>query len=86
MRWDGDGQSELILRGRVNIASVRTGGAADLAGLEPGDELIVIDGVRVESEEARLPIGELLRTRDVQLRVLRNGEELDLLVRVPRGG
>ena len=64
----------------VIVSDVLAGGAADAAGLQPGDVLLAIDGADVESPSAaQRAIGELQPGATVRLRVTAaDGAERDL--------
>lgn len=55
---------------------------AEAAGLEPGDEVVAINGVRIEADEISQTIRDS-QGNDVTLTVLRNGQEVTLVPTPP---
>jgi serine protease DegQ len=65
------------------VSSVASGSSADQAGVETGDIVIAMDGRRVASSaDLRNRIGLAPIGTTVQLRVLRNGRELELSAKI----
>ena len=56
------------------VRSVEPGGPGDLAGLQPGDVLLAVDGYALNNEEAGRPLGRLQPGETVEIRFLRNRE------------
>jgi Do/DeqQ family serine protease len=80
-----------VLRLRSNggavVARVEAGSPARRAGLQPGDVIVAIDGVAVESSsDLRNRIGLTPIGRELRLTILRDGEERTVEVRVERSG
>jgi len=64
------------------IAAVQTGGAADAAGLEPGDRLISVAGRNTQSFEEIFAVVVLRPDEEVSLTVDRDGRQLTLPARI----
>lgn len=74
----GDPEQYDIGRGQRGalVVSVRRGSPADRAGLEPGDLIVAIDGVRVQdSRDADLVLSDSIVGQRLRLTVLRDGRE-----------
>lgn len=69
--------------GVITVAECVKGGAAEKSGILPGDELLSVDGVDVSTIEFQ-EISLMIRqegTDEVKLKVRRNGEELEYVVK-----
>jgi len=67
--------------GRVYVAEVRPGGRADRAGIRAGDEVLLVDGRRISSEETLTRY--LLETQpsdEIEFSVRRAGKDIKLLI------
>lgn len=62
--------------GRLVVAEVFDGGAAAAAGVSASDELVALDGVRVDEERLRRVARELSPGREVELHLFRLGRLL----------
>ena len=63
--------------GRVRIARVRPGSPAERAGLQPGDEVLLVDGRRVSSPDLLVQyLSEIEPVEEVEIVVKRAGQEL----------
>ena len=83
--WEGDAFARLGLtyfRPRVPpvIGKVTQGGAGDAAGLMAGDEVLSIDGERIEIWSDVVRAVRTSPGRSLRLRILRNDQELELTV------
>ena len=67
----------------VTIRSVDAGSAAATAGLQPGDQLIAINGVRIEAYTQASGILRDAQGKDVLLTVSRDGKPVDVRLAVP---
>ena len=56
------------------VRSVEPGGPGDVAGVEPGDVLLAIDGYSLSNEEPGRPLGKLQPGEPVELRFRRGSE------------
>jgi len=60
----------------VRVTSVEPGSPADLARLKPGDLILGIDGIAIESVDAlHQALGSERVNRDALLKILRAGEK-----------
>jgi uncharacterized iron-regulated protein len=69
--------------GGVTVESVREGGAAAAAGLQAGDVIVALNGQKVDDVEHYTEVlDELLIGKTVPVRVLRDGKELELQIKI----
>ncbi|MBX3464402.1 MAG: ChaN family lipoprotein [Planctomycetes bacterium] len=67
----------------VLVAQVRPGGSADLAGIEPGDYVVALAGVRVSDVHAYTEVlDEQTIGRTITVRIRRDDAEVDLQIKV----
>jgi predicted metalloprotease with PDZ domain len=66
------------------VASVARGRAAQIAGIDPGDELIAIGGKRVEGGSLDGVLAECLAGQDIQVTVARDGRLIVLELRTEK--
>lgn len=60
----------------VGVGHVYPGSPADQAGIRPGDEILEVDGQRIDSPRSLMrTIGEAQPGREVEIRISRDGEE-----------
>jgi predicted metalloprotease with PDZ domain len=72
--------------GRVIVATVARGGAAQLGGVDPGDELVAIAGRRIEGGAVDAALAPRAPLEDVDVTVARDGALLTLRVRLEESG
>jgi len=72
---------DAVLRDRPVIGVVQQGSPAATAGLQPGDEILAIDGAPQKDWEDALVAIAIRPDRSLQLRVRRGAEEKDFTVR-----
>jgi regulator of sigma E protease len=72
---------DAVLRDRPVIGVVQPGSPAATAGLQPGDEILAIDGAPQKDWEDALVAIAIRPDRSLQLRVRRGAEEKDFTVR-----
>jgi predicted metalloprotease with PDZ domain len=63
------------------VATVARGRAAQLAGIDPGDELIALGGTRVEGGSVDGALAECAAGQDIEVIVARDGRLLVLQLR-----
>jgi regulator of sigma E protease len=68
-----------LLRGQPKIGQIEPGGAGDLAGLRPGDIVLALNQVPATSVGNFIQQVRASAQQSVQIRVLRDGQTLDLL-------
>lgn len=69
---------------RVVLHFPLAGGPAELAGLQPGDQLLAVDGTGLDSPEARARVAELVRGQsgsEVRLRLQRGDNAFDVVLK-----
>jgi predicted metalloprotease with PDZ domain len=72
--------------GRAIVATVVRGGAAQLAGVDPGDELLAIADRRIEGGAVDAALAPRAPLEDVDVTVARDGALLTLRVRLEEAG
>ncbi len=81
LRWDWqdrDGAPQMI------VSKVTAGGAAEKAGLRPGDRIVSVDGAEV-TNEALLPAAVLRARTEINLEIIRGTDEPQI-IKTPLGG
>ncbi len=77
INWQNAAQANLPVDNGVYVTAVSPGGPAEAAGLQQGDIVVAIDGVKIDAQDA---FSEILFTHEpgdtVQVDVLRGGETL----------
>jgi len=74
---------ELKEKAGVLVSGVRTGSAADKAGIKRGDLITAINGEKIEdSNILRNKVAGTLPGSDIKLTVIRNGEPMDLTAKL----
>ncbi len=68
--------------GKAIVAAVARGRAAQVAGIEPGDEVIAVGGRRVEAGSLEAALGSRAPLEEVDVTVGRDGNTLDLRARL----
>lgn len=65
------------------VGRVRSGSAAERAGLRPGDVIVSLGGQPVaRAEDVHRLVGEMPKGRDLSLSYVRGGRERDVLIRL----
>jgi predicted metalloprotease with PDZ domain len=77
--WLG-AETREVAGGRAQLATVLSAGPAEQAGLAPGDELIALDGLRVDARTLRDRLAARQPGERARIHVLRRDELIDLWV------